>query len=345
MPKVSIIMPVYNMEQYLKQCLESVINQTLTDIEIICVDDCSTDNSLPILNEYAKNDNRIKVIEQKENLGQGVARNIAMKQATGEYIGFVDPDDWVESNMYEVMYDKAKNNNAEIVFCDIVEFFENSTYTRILKPLDKIRKKDQSIQPENIFNFNNSQKYYMSYIIDFSWCKIYKRDLLLNYNIEFFSAKRSEDAIFCGLSNYLATRILYIEKPLYHYRQHRKTQFIKNSVLSGLCIDFINKFYKLKLTEDIKTGINMKLCGICMWEYKNIDSKQELRQLYKECANYIPYNAYKLFKYGVFINNLKQIPRRIFSTKNVYKSGKIYKYLYLLGLKIKLYEKQQNNAH
>ena len=92
MPKVSVIIPVYNVEKYLKQCLDSVVNQTLKDIEIICVNDGSTDNSLEILEEYAQKDNRIIIISQ-ENQGQSVARNIALEKATGEYVGFVDSDD------------------------------------------------------------------------------------------------------------------------------------------------------------------------------------------------------------------------------------------------------------
>ena len=98
MPKVSIIIPVYNVEKYLKKCLNCIVNQTLTDFEVICINDGSTDNSLEILNEYAKNDKRFIVISQ-ENQGQGVARNRCLELVKGEYIQFIDPDDWVETNM------------------------------------------------------------------------------------------------------------------------------------------------------------------------------------------------------------------------------------------------------
>ena len=94
MPKVSVIIPVYNTEKYLKKCLDSVCNQTLSDIEIICIDDCSTDNSLNILKEYTLKDNRIKLIEFKENKGAAVARNTGIDEAKGEYIGFIDSDDY-----------------------------------------------------------------------------------------------------------------------------------------------------------------------------------------------------------------------------------------------------------
>ena len=93
--KVSVIIPLYNVENYLKQCLDSVVNQTLKEIEIICINDGSTDNSKQILEDYARKDDRIKIINRK-NSGQGVARNVGIKYAKGEYIGFVDSDDWVD---------------------------------------------------------------------------------------------------------------------------------------------------------------------------------------------------------------------------------------------------------
>ena len=102
-PKVSVIIPIYNVETYLPQCLDSIINQTLKEIEIICVDDGSTDKSLDILKEYAKKDKRVAIITQK-NLHAGVARNAGLSQAKGEYISFLDSDDFCEPEMFEKMY-------------------------------------------------------------------------------------------------------------------------------------------------------------------------------------------------------------------------------------------------
>lgn len=124
--KVSVIIPVYNAAQYLERCLDSVINQTLKDIEIICINDCSTDNSLEILEEYASKDNRIKIIDFKENKGVAAARNAGINEAQGEYIGFVDPDDYIDSDFYAQLYKKAyetkadivKGNDINVVYCD-----------------------------------------------------------------------------------------------------------------------------------------------------------------------------------------------------------------------------------
>lgn len=108
MAKISIIVPVYNTEKFLEKCLNSLINQTLKDIEIICINDGSTDKSLQILEKFANKDKRIQIINQT-NSGLSVARNIGIKKAKGEYIGFVDSDDWVDLNFFEQLYINVKN--------------------------------------------------------------------------------------------------------------------------------------------------------------------------------------------------------------------------------------------
>lgn len=114
-PKVSVIIPCYNVAPWLERCLDSLINQTLSDLEIICIDDKSTDETLKILNKYDKKDDRVKLCQLKENSGVAVARNKGMEIATGEYIGFVDPDDFVDLDFYEKLYNTAHKNNADIV--------------------------------------------------------------------------------------------------------------------------------------------------------------------------------------------------------------------------------------
>ena len=116
--KVSVIIPVYKTEMYIRECMDSVINQTLKDIEIICVDDGSPDDSGKILDEYAKNDNRVHVIHQK-NAGVSVARNNGISEAKGEYIKFVDSDDFIDKETCQICYNKSKEFDADIVFHDI----------------------------------------------------------------------------------------------------------------------------------------------------------------------------------------------------------------------------------
>ena len=120
LPKVSVIVPVYNVEKYLSDCLDSLIKQTLKDIEIICVDDGSTDNSHKILLEYARKDDRILVLQQ-ENSKQGTARNKGLEIAKGEYIGFVDSDDWVDEDFYEKLYIAAIEKDSDIATSSILK--------------------------------------------------------------------------------------------------------------------------------------------------------------------------------------------------------------------------------
>lgn len=115
MVKVSIIIPVYNSDQHLRRCLKTICKQTFQDVEIICINDCSTDDSLLILQEYAKNDNRIKLIDLKENKGAAAARNIGIKNACGQYLGFVDSDDFVDANFYEKLYERAEKTDSDVV--------------------------------------------------------------------------------------------------------------------------------------------------------------------------------------------------------------------------------------
>ena len=124
--KVSVIVPVFNVESYLNESLDSILNQTLKDIEIICINDGSTDNSLDILETYSKKDKRIKIIS-KENEGQGVARNVGLDNAQGEYISFVDSDDFIKRDMLEKLYNKAENNDLDLVMCK-VSSFDNETH-------------------------------------------------------------------------------------------------------------------------------------------------------------------------------------------------------------------------
>ncbi len=123
--KVSIIVPVYNVEKYLQSCMDSLVNQTLEDIEIICVNDGSTDNSLEILESYAKKDSRIKVFTI-ENSGNSIARNYGIKIAKGKYVGFVDSDDYINETMFEKLYNSCEQNDLDLAICKI-SLFDDKT--------------------------------------------------------------------------------------------------------------------------------------------------------------------------------------------------------------------------
>ena len=145
-PKVSVIIPVYNTEEYLRECLDSVVNQTLKDIEIICIDDGSTDSSLDILKEYAKKDNRITVLKQK-NQSSGIARNAGLSIAQGKYLSFLDSDDLFELELLESLYKKIISTKSDIAICDADKFdSEGNNYNLKMLNLKNVPEKNSFSQ-------------------------------------------------------------------------------------------------------------------------------------------------------------------------------------------------------
>ncbi|MBP5592314.1 glycosyltransferase family 2 protein [bacterium] len=128
-PKISIIIPVYNVEEYLAECLDSCVNQTLRDIEIICVDDCSSDSSYKILEGYRDKDPRIRIFRQEQNRKQGAARNRGLKIATGEYVWFVDSDDYIDTKACQILYDAIKDFNVDILCFSAIQFTKNRIFS------------------------------------------------------------------------------------------------------------------------------------------------------------------------------------------------------------------------
>ena len=177
MVKVSVIVPVYNNEEYLDKCLSSLIGQSLEDIEIICVNDGSVDSSLDILNNYKQKDNRIVVLSQ-ENQGAGASRNNGIDIANGEYISFVDADDWLEENALKKLYENAVRNNSEIVLFNSVERWPDSqTKERIYIPPD-----DETDYDNLVFDYNYSKNLVMNAMF-VVWSKIYRTSFIKENNI------------------------------------------------------------------------------------------------------------------------------------------------------------------
>jgi len=211
--KVSVIIPVYNSEKVLNQCIDSVCNQTLSDIEIICVDDGSQDNSLKILKEYEKKDSRVNVLSQK-NSGAGVARNKGIDLAKGEYIAFVDSDDWIEDNALEKLYDNIKSNDSDMVLFNSIEHKPNNEFRKRI-----YLKKDDSIDYNNYtFDYHFKKNFVMNGFLVI-WSKFYKTSFIKDNNIRFYSHEIFNDIQFHIQSMLLAKKISYLPEILYHYRR------------------------------------------------------------------------------------------------------------------------------
>lgn len=192
MPKVSVIIPVYNVEAYLRQCLDSVVNQTLREIEIVCVDDGSTDGSAAILEEYAAKVVRIKIIKQK-NAGVNVARKEGLKLATGEWITFCDADDWLEQDAIAEMVNVAKQEDADCVCCGMLRDWRNGT--SVFRPFDEMG-------PSDTYNA----------VVN----KLFKRNLLENLMMD-ESVSLGEDLMVSAQAMAKAKKIAVLKKGFYHY--------------------------------------------------------------------------------------------------------------------------------
>lgn len=205
MPKVSVIVPVYNSEKYLSQCLESIGNQSYGDIEIICINDGSTDESAEILNKYASKDKRIKVINQK-NKGQSAARNAGLEAATGKYISFIDSDDVVDSRFFEILYTQAELTKSEIACCGFVKIYDKR---------GTVQNRDE-INP-TVYNNPLDKLLSVRNFIQFTvWNKLYRRDLIKDFR--FVEDNSFEDWVFnCGVFANVKS-LVWVSNKLYGYR-------------------------------------------------------------------------------------------------------------------------------
>lgn len=227
--KLSIIAAVYNLEKYLPRCLDSLVNQTLQEIEIICVDDGSIDSAPQIIDEYAKKyPEKVKAFHKK-NGGEFTTRNYGLERATGEYVTFVDTDDCVESNWAEKLYNSAKENDADLAVCGF----------------DRIDLKTNKVVATNMTKFKNcvkelnSQDSFIAFINPSPWNKVYKREKVKD--IKFLSFRGFNDMIFL-LSSYInIKRIVFVPDVLYHYYLRYDSQ------IHSVNIDDIDNFKKYLL--------------------------------------------------------------------------------------------------
>ncbi len=264
MIKVSVIVPVYNTEEYLDKCLQSLVNQTLEEIEIICVNDGSTDNSIKILKKYEKQYPRIKILEQ-QNLKQGAARNRGVKAANGEYIGYVDSDDWVDTDFFEKLYNTAKKYDSDIALATNIRIGNGKTKKRL-----DITKEGMYSSLQNKFDVCKQAK---------NECptnKIYRREFLLKHEITWPEGVYCEDKIYTLKAVYYANSVVTVPNVNYYYyrrsgstvkqRNHHNTDknYARRQVLDFLKEHDANirdcEFWAIKSEK--------KLFGITLWKVK-----------------------------------------------------------------------------
>ncbi|WP_216829046.1 glycosyltransferase [Alkalihalobacterium elongatum] len=271
-PKVSIILPVYNVESYLERCLGSLLAQTMSDFEIIAVNDGSTDKSLDILNEYASKDQRMKVID-KENGGVSSARNAGLEVAKGDYIGFVDPDDWVDKEMYEVMYKTALIDRADIVMCSYMREFGSHTKEKQFNLPEKVSYKGREVQQKIMRRLVGPLKEEVANpeLLDAwgtVWSKLYRTEIIKANNLTFTDLNvigTNEDSLFNIQAFYYTKSFTFINKPYYHYWRANSS-----SVTTGYKPQLIEKWLNLfqiieeflkekKMDDDFYVALNNRI--------------------------------------------------------------------------------------
>lgn len=277
MPKVSLIVPTYNVEQYLVECMESITNQTLEDIEVICINDGSTDGSLSILQSYADKDKRIIIVD-KENGGYGIGMNIGLEIATGEYIGIVEPDDFVPVNMFGNLYDIAKGNNLDFVKADFYRF-ERATNGDMFLTYNHLSKKEEDYNV--VFNPSETPEA-IRWIMN-TWSGIYKREFLNKWNIRHNETPGAsfQDNGFWFQTFVFATRAMIIDKPYYMNRRDNPNSSVKN-MQKVFCVNVEYNHIKDVLIEHpetwnrFKSYYTLKRFHNCLTTLRRIDNSCKL---------------------------------------------------------------------
>ncbi len=303
-PKVSIIIPVYNVEQYLRQCLDSVCNQTFKDIEIIIINDCSPDNSLQIIKEYQQKDDRIILVDLKQNGGLSNARNEGANIAKGKYLAFLDSDDWVTENYIEVLYNAIEKYKTNIAIAKIIKY-DNKSKTFIRN------KKNMRFYNKPLRTSSDKKNILLSMPITMVAALMLEKKFVIENNIVFEKVKQAEDLIYFITLFSHNSSFVYIKDQIFFYRINRENSIVtnfntsKNSDYVGLFNFFqhiINIFKKANSFDIYKKEIYVYLfCFFC----KELVEKQLTKEEYFEAVKYYKENFYQDTLYFLKIKSIK----------------------------------------
>lgn len=248
-PIISVIVPVYNVRDYLKKCLDSILSQTFSDFELICVNDGSTDGSRKILEEYKKRDNRIIIVD-KENGGLSSARNEGMKAAKGKFFSFIDSDDWVDKTMLEKLYKSIDDNNSDIAICAVHQFDENKQQIDDSNPYYTLEFFDKTFD-NRAFSYKDTKPFIMDVCV-MAWNKLYRRSLIEQCSAKFPEGLIFEDGPFFFSIFFKTQRISIVRDFLYYYRINRKNSIIQKAGKKFIDVIDVTEmmFNKIKDLED-----------------------------------------------------------------------------------------------
>lgn len=287
--KVSVIIPIYNVEKYLEKCIQSVQEQTLKEIEIILIDDGSTDSSLRICHKYARKDNRIKVYSNK-NIGQGLERNFGIKKAIGKYIAFLDADDQYKKNMLEKLYYKAIENDADMVSGGYADIYnEKIIQEHFLR--NEILDSDEKIKRAmlDLISYEEKEGYFGCIAV---WDSIFRRELIVNNDIYFLSEREiySEDLLFKLMVMFFSKKIILCNDIVYLYRVNEE------SFTNKINVEILDRITNLYDNINIRFGevlnkYNLKRRNVnrafftLRFNIKKVSKSREAKNFYKTITN------------------------------------------------------------
>ena len=349
--KFSVIVPVYNAKKYLRECLDSIVNQTLKEIEIVLVDDGSTDGCANICKLYL-NDSRVKCL-YKINEGPAAAHQYGIEHAQGEYIGFVDADDWVEPNMFEVMYSSAASKNADIVMCS--EYIDNSKQSVSVKNGLYQKEEIKKVILPGFLAQNTSDKYQRGVTTWWHvYTKIYRKKFIVENRLSFNKNLYSgEDIVFSFKSLCLAkTLVAVFDSYLYHYRVNNNYSSITHKYRKDFLQNKSNAFSELKNTID-QNGLQHLIMQMNVFiSFQAFDLLTNEWFLSKSRKNDMIKNLNEIVKEPNIKNAFNNVTKNMFNERNqhdydilICESGKeMYKQLrqskYYKKIRINMYAKR-----
>lgn len=268
--KVSVIIPVYNAEKYIAQCLQSVIDQTLQEIEIIIVNDGSIDNSLQIVKDFQNKDKRIKIIDQ-ENRGAGNARNTGMSEAKGKYLSLLDADDFFELSMLEEMYDACEKNDADIC---VVRSKSYDNVTGEYADQEWTIKKEM-LPENNPFSYKDIPGYIFNIFNGWAWDKLFRREFVMHNGILFQDIRSSEDMLFVDMSLVFAKRIFVLDRMLAFHRVNLQTSVSVTREKTWDCfyialLELKKQLLEADLYEEVKKSFINWAANFTAWQLDSL---------------------------------------------------------------------------
>lgn len=278
-PAVSVVVPVFNTERYLPECLDSLVNQSLKNIEIICVDDGSTDGSLDVLNRYAENDARVKVFSQKNSFA-GVARNEGMKHALGEYIMFCDSDDYMAAGALEKMFAQCEQDDADICVCAGERFYEHLNLTVPSPGYLEVKRIPETMP----FNRHTNAEHIFSFTTIMMFNKMFRLSFLRENRLEYGKTRNGEDVYISAMALWLARSITVVKDPLVFYRIDRPDSLV--GTLAESAVDPLQAWMSVWDEIGAELGASersfiCKVLGVMRHSFRNVTTAEAFSACYR----------------------------------------------------------------